>query len=105
MNEMRDILLNDYSDALTQCGMDQCTNFEHVMETALQHCIVKPLSPGLYKLLEMHFDCSKSSANLQKGMEASHLKSTEQMGIRVCGLQLEPSDDNPLFGSETLGCS
>eukprot|EP00731_Ephydatia_muelleri_P027482 Em0019g355a len=82
MNEMREVLLNDYKDDLCQCGMDQCTNFEHVMETALQHCVVKPLSPALNELMKRCFDSNKCTANLQKGMEASHFKSTEQMGIR-----------------------
>lgn len=82
MNETREVLLNDYKNDLSQCGMDQCTNFEHVMETSLQLCIVEPLSPALYELMKKCFDCSKSTVNLQKGMEASHFKSSEQMGIR-----------------------
>lgn len=87
MDEMREVLLNDYRDGLTQCGMEQCANVEHVIETALQHCVVKPLSPRLYQLLQTHFDSNKSTASLQKGMDTSHLKTTEQMGIRVCEFQ------------------
>ena len=83
ITSMHDHLLQHHYSALANCGMDACNNFEHVVETSLQQCILQPLSHYIYLRIEEYFSQNGDLFQLQRSVHQGKTKNTEEMGIRV----------------------
>ena len=100
---MRELLLAKYRTDLLSVGMDSCRNFEHLLEAALQQCIVKVgslivsltypvflvfllsrcLSSCMFVLRSTSVVVARSNRYSQQLIK--HLKKTPaELGIRVC---------------------
>ena len=65
--------------------MESCNNFEHVVETSLQHCILQPLSHYVYLRIDEHFMEDGALFQVQRSVHQGKNKTPEEMGIRVRG--------------------
>ena len=82
---MRDYLLEHHKSDLAACGMESCDNFEHVMETTLQLCILRPLSHYVYLRIEEYYTSNGFLYQVQRSIQQGKLKKHEEFGIRVRG--------------------
>ena len=80
---MHDYLVQHHRSALLSCGMEACNNFEHVVETTLQQCILQPLSHYVYLRIEEYYSQNGFLFQVQRSVHQGKLKSPEDMGIRV----------------------
>ena len=80
---MRDYLLEHHRASLIACGMESCNNFEHVMETTLQLCILRPLSHYVYLRIEEYYTSNGYLYQVQRSIQQGKLKKLEDFGIRV----------------------
>lgn len=80
---MHDHLLQYHHAELANCGMESCNNFEHVVETSLQQCILQPLSHYVYLRIDEHFMEDGALFQVQRSVHQGKNKSPEEMGIRV----------------------
>ena len=83
MTSMREYLLEHHKSDLVACGMDSCDNFEHVMETTLQLCILRPLSHYVYLRIEEYYTSNGFLYQVQRSIQQGKLKKLEEFGIRV----------------------
>ena len=80
---MREYLLEYYKSDLVACGMESCDNFEHVIETTLQLCILRPLSHYVYLRIEEYYTSNGFLYQVQRSIQQGKLKKQEEFGIRV----------------------
>ena len=80
---MHDYLLQNHHSDLINCGMESCTNFEHVIETSLQHSILRPLSLYVYLRIEEHLMENSALFQVQRSVHQGKNKTPQEMGIRV----------------------
>ena len=80
---MREYLLEHHKSDLATCGMESCDNFEHVMETTLQLCILRPLSHYVYLRIEEYYTSNGFLYQVQRSIQQGKLKKQEEFGIRV----------------------
>ena len=89
MTQMHDHLLQNHHSELLNCGMEACSNFEHVVETSLQQCILRPLSMHVYLRLEEHLMENSSLFQVQRSVHQGKFRTPQEMGIRVSGDECE----------------
>ena len=83
MGKMRELLLTDYKVQLLDEGMDSCRNFEHLLESTLQQCIIMPLYNLLYsRLYDSMVKCG-SFQQIKLSIDNALMKTPEELGIRV----------------------
>jgi hypothetical protein len=82
MTQMHDHLLQNHHSELLNCGMEACSNFEHVVETSLQQCILRPLSMHVYLRLEEHLMENSSLFQVQRSVHQGKFRTPQEMGIR-----------------------
>ena len=83
MTSMREFLLEHHRSDLVTCGMESCDNFEHVVETTLQQCILRPLSHYVYLRIEEYYTSNGFLYQVQRSIQQGKLKKQEDFGIRV----------------------
>lgn len=83
---MREHLLEHHKSDLVTCGMESCDNFEHVLETTLQQCILRPLSHYVYLRIEEYYTSNGYLFQVQRSIQQGKLKKQEDFGIRVSAL-------------------
>ena len=83
MTSMREHLLEHHKSDLVACGMESCDNFEHVVETTLQLCILRPLSHYVYLRIEEYYTSNGFLFQVQRSIQQGKLKKQEDFGIRV----------------------
>ena len=83
---MHDHLLQHHHAELTNYGMEACNNFEHVVETSLQQCILRPLSLYVYLRIEEHLMEDGSLFQVQRSVHQGKNRTPQEMGIRVSGV-------------------
>ena len=83
MTQMHDYLIHHHLDDLVACGMESCTNFEHVVETSLQQCVLGSLSLYVYLGIEEHLMEGGSLFQVQRSVHQGKHKTPQDMGIRV----------------------
>ncbi len=80
---MHNHLLEHHRAGLIGAGMESCNNFEHVVETSLQQCILQPLSHFVYLRIEEYFTQNGFLFQVQRSIYQGKNRSPEEMGIRV----------------------
>ena len=95
MTSMREHLLEHHKSDLVTCGMESCDNFEHVLETTLQQCILRPLSHYVYLRIEEYYTSNGYLFQVQRSIQQGKLKKQEDFGIRVSVSEAKP---HPLCG-------
>ena len=83
MTEMHDYLLQHHHTDLLNCGMESCSNFEHVVETSLQQCVLGPISLYVYLGIEEHLMEGGSLFQVQRSVHQGKNRTPQEMGIRV----------------------
>ena len=85
MTELHDHLLQHHHADLVSAGMEACSNFEHVVETSLQQCVLGPLSLYVYLGIEEHLMEAGSLFQVQRSVHQGRHKTPQEMGVRVSG--------------------
>ena len=80
---MHEHLLKQHLSELNSCGMEVCDNAGHVVECALQECVLQPLSHFVYLRIEEFYATNGHLFQVQRSIHQGRLKTTEEMGIRV----------------------
>lgn len=83
LTAMHEHLLQYHQNDLNNCGMEGCDNSSHVVECALQECILGPLSHFVYLRIEEYYATNGHLFQVQRSIHQGKLKTTEEMGIRV----------------------
>ncbi len=83
MGKMRELLLTDYKVELLGEGMDSCQNFEHLLESTLQQCIISPLNSFLYTRLKENLIQNGSFCQVKNAINNALTMTPEELGIRV----------------------
>ena len=83
MGKMRELLLTDYKTDLLSEGMDSCQNFEHLLESTLQQCIILPLYSFLHTRLKDNLIHNGSFGQMKNAINNALTKTPEELGIRV----------------------
>ena len=83
MSRMRELLLDEYRVELLSHGMDSCRNFEHLLESALQQCIIQPLYDFLYSRLKDSLIASGTFEQVREAIKNAKTKTQEDLAIRV----------------------
>ena len=89
MTQMHDYLLQNHHGDMVNSGMDSCSNFEHVVETSLQQCVLGPLSLYVYLGIEEHLMEGGSLFQVQRSVHQGKNRTPQEMGIRVSGEEEE----------------
>ena len=80
---MRELLLTDYKVELLGEGLDSCQNFEHLLESTLQQCIILPLNSFLHTRLKDNLIQNGSFSQVENAINNALTKTPEELGIRV----------------------
>ncbi len=83
MGKMRELLLTEYKVQLLNEGMDACQNFEHLLESSLQQCIILPLNSFLFTRLKDNLSENGSFDQMKNAIDNALTKTPEELGIRV----------------------
>ena len=89
MTQLHDYLLQNHRADLLNSGMESCSNFEHVVETSLQQCVLGPLSLYVYLGIEEHLMEGGSLFQVQRSVHQGKNRTPQEMGIRVSGEEEE----------------
>ncbi len=100
---MHDHLLLHHRPGLVGAGMESCNNFEHVVETSLQQCILQPLSHFVYLRIEEYFTHNGYLFQVQRSIYQGRNRLPEEMGIRVSLLRATLSQSSRSVSVE-YGC-
>jgi hypothetical protein len=82
MTQLHDYLLQNHRADLLNSGMESCSNFEHVVETSLQQCVLGPLSLYVYLGIEEHLMEGGSLFQVQRSVHQGKNRTPQEMGIR-----------------------
>jgi hypothetical protein len=82
MDQLRRILLKDYSAELEKRGRKRCKVFDEVVERSLQDVVIQPLHTHIVSVMDDHFQNSKDLHIVRSNIQLGRFMKQSEVGIR-----------------------